>query len=148
MQLGRARLGLETKAMETYIEDSLAVHPSFCLPHRRRILHCGEEGHNTACASTTRVSTTSRWRPTNRYHSSPQPSRCFKGSPCSPSWTYGKPTTWCGYGKGTSGRLHSTQAEVTMSIWSCHLALPTPLLWSRLWLTLPTLNILGRFFKN
>jgi hypothetical protein len=57
----------------------------------------------------------------DHYHSSPRPSSHSRGPPCSPSWTYGTPTTWCRYGKGMSQRSLPVSGH---AIWPYHYCAP------------------------
>lgn len=126
--------GPETKAMEEYVEESLAtggIRPSaspasawfFFVEKKYKTLRpCIDyRGLNDIKIK-------------NPY---PLPLLCLRTSPGShqffPNWTFGMPTTWFGYANEMSGRQPLIQPVDIMSTRSCHLDSPMPPLFFRLW---------------
>ena len=110
-------VGPETKAMETYIEDSLAaggIRPS-ASPAGAGSFFVEEKGQNPASITGGLNDITVK----NRYPLPLIASACepLQGATTSLSWTSGTSTTWYGYGKVTRGRQPPTLLEDTMNTW-------------------------------
>lgn len=135
MQLGRARLSPAEGLHKLHTKSCL-----YCGTNGNFVSSCplkdqahrstleGHKDHFSTPLTHTALHAILLWgtsRNLSGYSSTLGPMRVFWMIPWRPSCR--RPTTWCGYRKGMSGRLPT-------NIWSCHLVLPTLQPCSRPWL--------------